>query len=315
MPNDCTFPFNLPHVYIGVVIYFLIAQRYFERLALHYEDVKQFQEAEHYFVKAGMPQLAVCFYTNALLTNAFNIPKLKHFIPSLPCQVEMYLHNQKWDVANSLATSLMMSKDKIKAMNTEQANRMEKFGKLRDAELLYLRVDEPDAAIDMYRKHKKIDEVIRLVSVHRPDKMKEMHRLLAEQLSSEGKLKNAERHYIEANEWLSAIDMYSSADMWEDAIRVAKHNGGPTSQNRVAYSWALSLGEGGTQRIQKHGLLEPAIEHAIEAGDFQNAFKLAHAGLPSKLPDIHLKHAMYLEDEEHFPEAEAGEIIREPNDH
>ncbi len=204
-----------------------------------------------------------------------------------------------------------MCKDEIKEMNIEQANRMGKVGKFRDAELLYLRVDEAGAAIEMYQKQRKFDEVIRLVSVNRPDTLKEMHHSIAEQLANEGALKNAERHYVDAGEWLSAVDMYSSSDMWKDAIRVAKYYGGPTSQNRVAYAWALSLGEGGgsTRQLQKHGLLEPAIEYAIETGDFRYAFELARSGLPSKLPDIHLENAMYLEDEERFPEAEAGEMM------
>ncbi len=219
----------------------------------------------------------------------------------------MYCNIQKWDAAGKLATSFM-SKDEVQVIHIEQATRMKKAGKLRDAEYLYLRINEIDSAIGMYKEKRIYDEVIRLVSVHRPESAKEIHHLLAEQFSNEGALKNAEHHFVDAGEWLNAIHMYSSADMWEDAIRVAKYHGGPTSQNRVAYAWALSLGECGTQRLREHGLLEPAIEYALEIRDFRYAFELARAGLPSKLQDIHLKNAMYLEDEERFQDAEAGEI-------
>ena len=38
---------------------------------------------------------------------------------------------------------------------------------------------------------------------------------------------------------------------------------------------------------------------------FEFAFDLARASMKTKMPEIHLKHAMYLEDEGKFPEAEA----------
>ena len=37
---------------------------------------------------------------------------------------------------------------------------------------------------------------------------------------------------------------------------------------------------------------------------FEFAFDLARTGMKSKLPDVHLKHAMYLEDEGDFKKAE-----------
>ena len=45
---------------------------------------------------------------------------------------------------------------------------------------------------------------------------------MAQHLESEGNLREAEHHYTEASEWLSAVNMYRSNDMWEEAIRVAK---------------------------------------------------------------------------------------------
>jgi hypothetical protein len=52
--------------------------------------------------------------------------------------------------------------------------------------------------------------------------LKETHQFLAQHLESEGNLRDAEHHYCEANEWLSAVNMYRSNNMWEEAIRVAK---------------------------------------------------------------------------------------------
>lgn len=50
------------------------------------------------------------------------------------------------------------------------------------------------------------------------------------------------------------------------------------------------------------GLIEPAIEYATESGAFDHALELAQSCCPSKLPGIHLKHALFLEDEERFKE-------------
>lgn len=50
------------------------------------------------------------------------------------------------------------------------------------------------------------------------------------------------------------------------------------------------------------GLIEPAIEYATESGAFDHALELAQACCPVKLPGIHLKHALFLEDEERFKE-------------
>lgn len=48
--------------------------------------------------------------------------------------------------------------------------------------------------------------------------------------------------------------------------------------------------------LRKMGLVEYAIDYAIETADFENAFSLAQAaGLTAKTADVHLKHAMHLE--------------------
>lgn len=49
-------------------------------------------------------------------------------------------------------------------------------------------------------------------------------------------------------------------------------------------------------------MIEPAIEYATESGAFDHALELAQACCPAKLPGIHLKHALFLEDEERFKE-------------
>lgn len=59
----------------------------------------------------------------------------------------------------------------------------------------------------MYKKLKRYDAMVRLVAEHRPDILKETHQFLAQQLEMDGSLKEAEQHYAEAGEWLSAVNM------------------------------------------------------------------------------------------------------------
>jgi intraflagellar transport protein 172 len=66
---------------------------------------------------------------------------------------------------------------------------------------------------------------------------------------------------------------------------------------------ALGVVEG-AKYLTKHSLVEAAIEHATENGAFDMAFELAQQNMPKKLGDIHLKHALFLEDDERFKEAE-----------
>ena len=67
----------------------------------------------------------------------------------------------------------------------------------------------------------------------------------------------------------------------------------------------MSLGgEAGAKLLTKFGLIEQAIDYATESGAFEHAFALAQNSKREKLPEVHLKYAMYLEDEGRFAEAE-----------
>ena len=68
---------------------------------------------------------------------------------------------------------------------------------------------------------------------------------------------------------------------------------------QVAFAWAVSIEpEEGTQLLLKLGLLDPALEYALDSGAFAQAFQLCQApAAHHKMPDCHLKYAMHLEDE------------------
>ncbi|TMW62984.1 hypothetical protein Poli38472_005602 [Pythium oligandrum] len=253
-----------------------IALPYYRRLARHYQDAQQYELAERCFIKADAARDAV----------------------------EMYTRVNKWDAAYQVALN-HMDKYETERLYVEQAHRMERQGKLKEAEKLFLTVNEPDLAINMYKNHKNYEQMIRLVTKYRKDLLKDTHLYLAQQLEHEGNYKEAEHHFTEAGEWQAAVNMFRSNDMWDEAIRVAKFHGGINASKRVAYAWAMDLGgEQGAKLLTRLGLIEPAIDYAIESGAFEHAFELARNCAPKKLPEVHLKHALFLEDEERFKEAE-----------
>ena len=252
-----------------------VAKPYYMRIANHYRDKRRFDLAEKYFVQAGKPNEAVDMYTRA----------------------------NKWEAAHRVAVRFM-SENEASMLYINQAQEHERKGMFGDAERLYLTVNEPDLAINMYKKARKFDQMLRLVSQYRKELLKDTNLHLAQQLEMEGSLREAETYYCEAGEWQSAVNMWRANDSWDEAIRIAKFHGGIQASQRVAYAWALSIGGAeGSKLLTRLGLIEQAIDYAIESGNFDHAFELATNSLKSKLPEVHLKHALYLEDEEKFEEA------------
>eukprot|EP00957_Ditylum_brightwellii_P039610 2995869-Ditylum_brightwellii.AAC.1 len=102
--------------------------------------------------------------------------------------------------------------------------------------------------------------------------------------------------------------MYRTNDMWDEALQAAKFLGGTDASKRVAYAYALHLGinSGGPRALSKMGLLDQAIEYATETGAFDHAFELARdeTANPNAIAGVHLKYAMFLEDEDRLAEAE-----------
>jgi len=256
------------------------AKPYYAKLARHFEASRAYDEAERFFLRAGLPQDVV----------------------------EMYSRCNKWEKAHRIATE-HMTQAEVAMLYITQAHRLESSGKYKEAERLYVMVHEPDLAINMHKKGRRYDDMIRLVTSYRKDLLTETHLHLAQQLETEGNFQLAEKHYAEAQDWGSAVNMYRANDLWDDAVRVAKLHGGVNASKKVAYAWAVSLGgEAGSKLLSKFGLVEQAIDYATESGSFDHAFQLATASKKEKLPEVHLKYAMYLEDEGRFEEAEKAFI-------
>jgi intraflagellar transport protein 172 len=189
---------------------------------------------------------------------------------------------------------------------------------------LYLAVKEVDLAINMYKKNRAFTDMIRLVEQFRPSLLKETHRYLASSFEQEDNFSQAEEHYIAAEEWQGAVNMYKyvsqtvksirdnaalrvdrESEQWDDAIRIAKLHGGSAACKRVIVDILVALGPTkGMKVLNKHGLVVAAIDYCAESGDFELALQLAQAAMPMKTKDVHYKYALYLEDEEHYKEAE-----------
>ncbi|XP_054618204.1 intraflagellar transport protein 172 homolog [Dunckerocampus dactyliophorus] len=246
------------------------------KIAQHYASMQELEVAEQLFVKAGHIKDAIDMYTTA------------------GC----------WEEAHKLALKCM-SKEEVTDLYIRRAHEMERDGKLKEAERLFSTVSQTDLAITMYKKKQMFDDVVRLVAKHHPDLLAETHLHLAKELEGEAKFSEAEHHLMQADDWKAAVNMYRLHDMWEDAYRIAKSHGGANAQKQVAYLWARSLGgEAAVKLLTKFGLLEYGIESASNSFLFDFAFELARLSNKEKIPEIHLKYAMYLEDEGKFAEAE-----------
>ena len=74
------------------------------------------------------------------------------------------------------------------------------------------------------------------------------------------------------------MEMYRVNGSWDDAYRVAKSHAGSAASKQVVYNWATSVGgEAGAKLLEKFGLVEEAIQYAMDLGSWDHAFELAHS--------------------------------------
>jgi intraflagellar transport protein 172 len=112
-----------------------------------------------------------------------------------------------------------MNKDEVTKLYSNQAKELEAKGRYKEAEKLYITINDNAAAILMYKRTKNYDALIRLVRQYYPDKLKETEITIAKELEQEKRYKEAEMHYVQAGDWKSAANMYRLLDNWEDAYR------------------------------------------------------------------------------------------------
>ncbi len=250
--------------------------KHYFQLGQHFASTREFQLAERFYLEGNMHKQAI----------------------------EMYNSAGMWEEAHSLAKKYMEAAE-VSSMYVAQAQKLEQQGKLKEAEKLYISVEESDLAISMYKKQRHYDQMMRLVRQYHPDLVQSTHIHLAQELEQEGNHRAAEKHYVEAGDWKTAVHMYRGVDLWEDAYKVAQTHGGPNAAKQVAFLWAKTLGgESAVKLLSKFGILDQGIDYACESYQFEFAFELARLAAKDKMEDIHCKYAMALEDEGKFKEAE-----------
>lgn len=257
---------------------FEIAKPYYADIGDHFAVLQKLDTAEKYYLKAKEPILAL----------------------------NMYVRFAKWDKAEQVAKKHLKDNE-YKEIITKEAEQYETRGKLKEAEKLYIIAEEEDIAINMYKQAKQYDHMIRLVSKYRPDYLKDTHLMVASLLEKEQNpnLKHAEMHYLEASAWKLCSEMYKNHNMWEEALRVAKSYGTKQEVNERAMLWVQDLPKDqARKKLLSMGLIDACIDLESNQDNFDEAFKLAEQHARYKLPDVHLKYAMKLEDEKKYHDAE-----------
>ncbi|KAG5337653.1 IF172 protein, partial [Acromyrmex heyeri] len=218
--------------------------------------------------------------------------------------VEIHIQSGDWMRAHQVAQEHMKSEEANQVL-AKHAESLQQNGELRHAESLYVAIGDHDAAIAMYRKAGNRSDMVRLVAQHRPDLLQTTHQHLARELDAASKPREAEEHFLGAGDWRGAVTAYRSANMWEDALRVAKKASGEKAAQQVALMWARTLApELGARLLMRLGYLEPCLQLACEANLFDWALEIAKYSTVDQKKEVHYRYAMALEDEGRFVEAE-----------
>ncbi|PHJ18339.1 intraflagellar transport protein 172 [Cystoisospora suis] len=262
-----------------------IARPYLLELAQHCVAAGRLAEAESCFVQADSCTEAVLMYVRAGMVEK-----------GLQVASE---HLQERQVKNVVA---------------QVAKQLEISNKLQDAEKAYLTVGLYDEAISLRKNHEQYPEMLQLVSQHRPELLGETYKVLAQEMEAKGNLMAAEQFYIEGGMWKSAVAMFRHLDKWEDAMRVARKEGGEAAYKKVVVALAherskLKGYEAAVELLQQYRLPEVAVEVATESKDFDLAFKIAEESAKHLATKVHLKLAAHYEDKGEFGAAENHFIL------
>ena len=65
------------------------------------------------------------------------------------------------------------------------------------------------------------------------DQLAPLHIQLGRQLAEEGKVAEAEAHFLAAGDWQSAVAAHRDAADWDAALRVAGEHGGAAAEDEV----------------------------------------------------------------------------------
>ncbi|XP_058794797.1 intraflagellar transport protein 172 homolog [Phymastichus coffea] len=252
------------------------ARGHCERVAEHFAGAGDLGVAERLYLRAGLPRRAVEAHAAA--------------------------HN--WARAQELAKRELPASEAHEIL-AGHAEALRAAGDYRHAEALLAATEQYDEAIRMYKEAGLRQDAVRLVAKHRADQLKATHALLAKELESAGKPREAEEHFLGADDWRGAVAAYRAANMWEDALRVARKASGDKAAQQVALMWARTLApELGARLLTRLGYLDACLLFACDAGAFDWALEVVKYASEEQQRQVHYRYAMALEDEGRFNEAE-----------
>lgn len=117
-----------------------MAAKYYHKIGKFYAQSQNHETAAQLFMKSGSRKEAV----------------------------DLLLASEKWEEAYALAQTCMKPEE-VTMLYITNAQQQEAKGKYKEAERLYVTVDEPDLAITMHKKLRKYDDMINLVQQFHPD--------------------------------------------------------------------------------------------------------------------------------------------------
>lgn len=252
-----------------------------EKLAEYFASIGDQEMTESLFLRAGQPKRAI----------------------------EAHIGSGDWARAHGVAMSHMSSTEANEVL-ARHAEALQQAGDLRQAEGLYVAINQYDLAIAMYRKEGHRADMVRLVRKYRPELLQATHAHLARELEAAGKPREAEEHFIGNGDWRGAVAAYRAANMWEDALRVAKKASGEKAAQQVALMWARTLApELGARLLTRLNYFDACLSLACEASLFDWALEIVKYGSSDQKKEVYYKHAMALEDEGKFSEAEKEFVL------
>ena len=71
--------------------------------------------------------------------------------------VKMYIDSDQWEATYDIASNCMEASE-VRQLYVGRAQQLETEGRLKEAERLYVLVEEQDMAISMYKKNKQVRE-------------------------------------------------------------------------------------------------------------------------------------------------------------
>ncbi|KFD64150.1 hypothetical protein M514_12468 [Trichuris suis] len=226
--------------------------------------------------------------------------------------VDMYNKAKMYEDAYRVACKCL-NDDELNDRFLEEAGKLEKSGRLKDAEKLYCAMQQPNHAIAMYKNAGQHDSMMRLIEQFHPEHLTNAYVHVAQEMEEEGRFKDAESYYLLANAWKPVVKMYRAVGQWEDAYRIAKEYGGSEAAVQLAFLWASTVrGEAAVMLLQKLDCADKVISFACDHSAFDFAEEVCKLGFNSKLSEVHYKHGLRLEEHDDLEMAEI-EFIKADN--